>query len=60
MTTTIVNQFNNFIVCEPHFTEILNMIEKGRDSQVIDGSLVEIVKSFRKDGVHSVTVKVHS
>jgi len=60
MTTTIQNQFGKYIVCEPQFTEILNMVEKGRDSQVIEGNLVEIVKSFRKDGEHQVTVKVHS
>jgi len=58
--TTIQNQFQKYIVCEPTYSEILDMVAKGKDSQVIDGSLVEIVKSFRKDGLHEVTVKVSS
>jgi len=56
--TTIQNQFQKYIVCEPLYSEILDMIDKGKDSQVIEGNLVEIVKSFRKDGVHSVEVRV--
>jgi len=58
--TTIQNQFQKYIVCEPLYSEILDMVAKGKDSQVIDGSLVEIVKSFRKDGLHEVMVKVSS
>jgi len=58
--TTIQNQFQKYIVCEPLYSEILDMIDKGKDSQIIDNSLVEIVKSFRKDGLHEVTVKVHT
>ena len=60
MQTSIQNQFGNYIVCEPQYTEILDMLHKGRDSQVIEGNLVEIIKSFRKDGLHEVTVKVHA
>jgi len=56
--TTIQNQFGNYIVCEPMYSEIMFMVEKAIDSKVIDGSLIEIVKSFRKDGLHEVTVKV--
>jgi len=61
MTTTITNIDTKLTIsCEPQRSEILDMIDKGKDSQVIDGNLVEIVKSFRKDGLHEVTVKVHS
>jgi len=59
MTTTITNIDTKLTIsCEPQRSEILDMIDKGKDSQVIDGSLVEIVKSFRKDGIHSVEVRV--
>ena len=33
MQTSIQNQFGNFIVCEPQYTEILDMLHKGIDSQ---------------------------
>jgi len=35
------------------------MINKGKDSQVIESNLVEIVKSYRHDGKHEVEVFVH-
>jgi len=61
MTTTITNIDTKLTIsCEPQRSEILDMVDKGKDSQIIDGNLVEIVKSFRKDGLHEVTVKVHS
>jgi len=61
MTTTITNIDTKLTIsCEPQRLEILNMVDKAIDSQEIDGSLVEIVKSFRKDGLHEVTVKVHT
>jgi len=60
MTTTITNINTKLTIsCEPQRSEILDMVAKGKDSQVIDGSLVEIVKSFRKDGLHEVEVFVH-
>jgi len=59
MKVTIKNQFDRHIVCQPQRDEILNMIDKGKDSQVIEDSLVEITKSFRKDGLHEVEVFVH-
>jgi len=59
MTTTITNIDTKLTIsCEPQRLEILDMIDKGKDSQVIEGSLVEIVKSYRHDGVHSVEVKI--
>ena len=58
MQISIKNQFDRHIVCEPSRTEILNMIEKGIDSKIIEGNLVEIIKSYRKDGLHEVTVKI--
>jgi len=59
MTTTIINIDTKLTIsCEPQRSEILDMINKAIDSKVIDGSLVEIVKSFRKDGIHSVEVRV--
>jgi len=57
--TTIQNQFGNYIVCEPMYSEVLDMINKGKDFQVIEGSLVEITNSLRKDGLHEVEVYVH-
>jgi len=61
MTTTITNIDTKLTIsCEPQRSEILDMVAKGKDSQVIEGSLVEITKSFRKDGFHEVTVKVSS
>jgi len=61
MTTTITNIDTKLTIsCEPQRSEILDMIDKCKDSQIIDNSLVEIVKSFRKDGLHEVTVKVHT
>jgi len=61
MTTTITNiETKLTISCEPQRSEILDMIDKGKDSQVIGGNLVEIIKSYRKDKTHEVEVFVHN
>jgi len=60
MTTIITNiETKLTISCEPQRSEIIDMIDKAIDSQVIEGSLVEIVKSYRHDGKHEVEVFVH-
>jgi len=60
MTTTITNTVTKLTISsEPQRSEILDMINKGKDFQVIEGSLVEITNSLRKDGLHEVEVYVH-